>query len=535
MAVKGSLNQLERVVRALVFGCSTAWALGCSAQDSGSDGFADVSAPPDARAPGTNVNLGGSQDTGFLRDQLEAGLIPKASALDAAGFFAEHHIELPAASCGERLCVQPMLAVMGNLLDGESCTLLHVGLSSPLTADPSERPPLSLAVVVDVSGSMTGQKLSLVKEGLELLIDGMKDGDELSVITYSSGARVDAPLGPVEDRRAELRRVARGLVAEGETNLALGLELGYRELLRDYDASRQNRVILLSDGQPTAGVTAAPDILASSRAYNSDGIGLTTIGLGRDFNIELMRGLAQQADGNFYFLEDVGAVREVFQEELSFFVVPIAFDLSLTAEAGPDYDFGRALGTPFWVNTSRGGRLDVPSAFIAHRQSGDDVTGDDGRRGGGSSLLLELRPRASTSEEPEPVVANLKLGFRDPASDERVEDEVTVTYPYPANTLESRGHFDAPELASIHKSFVMLNIFMGMERAIGDYHSNRASSRTIAELDQLIAAVADYNEELRDKDIELDLELLDRLRANLVRHGIRDDRVGVSRDPWPVD
>jgi Ca-activated chloride channel family protein len=484
---------------------------------------------------GSNVNLGGSQDTGFLRGQLEAGLIPTPAALDAAGFFAEHHIELPPAACGARVCVQPMLAVMGNLLDGANCTLLHVGLSSPLAADPGARPPLSLAVVVDISGSMQGQKLALVREGLELLIDGMKDGDRLSLITYSDTAHVAAPLAAVDDQRSELRQVARGLVANGATNLAAGLAAGYREISSGYDPARQNRVILLSDGQPTAGITDTASILALSRGYNSDGIGVTTIGLGTDFNIELMRGLAQQADGNFYFLEDVGAVSEVFEEELDFFVVPVAFDLELAVEAGPDYDFGRALGTPFWSNSARGGQLDVPSVFLAHRDSDQDVTDDDGRRGGGSSLLVELVPRADPSDDEEPVVASLELSFRDPDSGERVEDSVVLRYPHPAQTLEERGYFDAPNLASVQKSFVMLNVFVGIERVVIDYHSNRAGTRTLSELDTLIAAVADYNEEMRDKDIELDLELLDRLRQNLVRAGVPDAKAGVPRDPWPAD
>lgn len=514
-----------------LFGCAG----GSESADSSSYAPSGPSTPGTAPPGGTNVNLGGSQDTGFLRSQLEAGMVPTIAALDVAGFFAEHHIELPEPACGESICVQPMLAVMGNLLDGGNCTMLHVGLNSPLAADPAARPPLSLAVVVDVSGSMQGPKLELVREGLGLLIDGMRDDDQLALVTYSDGAAVFAPLAPVESRRVDLRRIAEALVAGGGTNLAAGLELGYRELSRGYDPEREHRVILLSDGQPTAGIVDTPSILGLSRGYNSDGIGLTTIGLGSDFNIGLMRGLAQQADGNFYYLENVAAVSEVFEEELAFFLVPVAFDIELSVRAGSDYTFGRALGTPFWTNTSEGGRLDVPSVFLAHRDSDEDVTSDEGRRGGGSSLLIELMPRTESSGEQEPVVATLDLSFRDPGSDRIVSDQVVVSYPRPAHVLEPRGYFEAQEPASIQKSFVMLNIFVGLERAILQFHANSASPRTLSELDNLIAAVSDYNEEIDDRDIELDLELLDLLRRNLVRAGIEDARVGVRADPWPAD
>ena len=57
----------------------------------------------------------------------------------------------------------------------------------------------------------------------------------------------------------------------------------------------------------------------------------------------------------------------------------------------------------------------------------------------------------------------------------------------------------------------MLNVFVGMERVVMDFHSNRATARTLNQLDNLIAAVSDYNEEVGDKDLELDLELLDLL------------------------
>lgn len=486
----------------------------------------------------TNVNLGGSQDIGFFRGQLEAGLVPSVESLDAAGFFAEHHSELPPAACGQRVCLQPMMAVMGNLMNGNNCTMLELGLNSPLAADPGQRPPLSLAVVVDVSGSMQGNKIAFVRDGLQLLIDGMKDGDQLSLVTYSDGASVVSPMGEVEGQRVELRQAAEGLSADGGTNLYAGLEAGYREVLGHYDSGRQNRVILLSDGQPTVGVTGTESIVQMSRAYNSDGVGLTTVGLGADFNIELMRDLALQADGNFYFLEDAGAVNEVFTEELSFFVVPVAFDLSLKLTAGSDYDFGRALGTPFWQDTAQGGELQVPSVFLAHRESDEDVTEDDGRRGGGSSLLVELMPSEDARDEEGATVATIELQFREPGSDELLTDTVKLDYPHLPGELLPQGFFEAENLSTVQKSFVMLNIFVGMEQAVTAFHEGRANESTLMDLENLIAAVEDYNEEIKDTDVELDLELLTMLRQNLWSNGVarpEPERIAIPDDPWPAD
>jgi Ca-activated chloride channel family protein len=291
----------------------------------------------------------------------------------------------------------------------------------------------------------------------------------------------------------------------------------------------------LSDGQPTAGITDSGSIIEMSRGYNSDGIGLTSIGLGADFNIELMRGLALQADGNFYFLENAGAVEEVFTEELSYFTVPIAYDLNLSVTAGSNYSFGRALGSPFWVNTANGGNLEVPSVFIAHRESDTDVTDSGGRRGGGSALLLELMPNASAGSEIGPTVATLNLTFREPGTNLIVEDSVTVTYPYAASELRREGYFDGDSIAVTQKNFVMLNIYVGMEMAIRAFHEGRAGEFTISALDNLIAAVEDYNAEVQDTDIALDLVMLRQLRANLIAQGIFDPQMPVAPDAWPAD
>ena len=158
-------------------------------------------------------------------------------------------------------------------------------------------------------------KLGFVRDGLEQLIDALRDDDQISIITYSDTARVEFPMSEVSLNRGELREIIRGMTPDGGTNIYDGLELGYQTVFDAYDSGRQNRLIFLSDGEATAGNTADSSILDMSSSYNSDGVGITTVGLGTGFNRDLMRGLAEQGDGNFYFLEDAGAVDEVFQEE----------------------------------------------------------------------------------------------------------------------------------------------------------------------------------------------------------------------------
>ena len=511
---------------------------GATPDAGGGFGGPDADSADAATGGNTNVSFGGEQDFGYFRRVLAERQVPRPEDFSASGFFAEHFLPLPDPECGERVCLQVMSAVLGNLMDGANCTMLRLGLNSPIVVNPDERPPLSLAVVVDVSGSMeAGGKLDFVREGLEYLIDEMRDGDEIALIAYDTTVQVLFELGPVATSRTELRTLVRGLQPQGSTNLHGGLQAGYEALLSEFDSGRQQRVLLLSDGEPTAGVTDAAAILEMSRAFNSEGVGLTTIGLGTDFNYALMRDLALRGDGNFYFLENSGAVSEVFTEELAYFTVPVAYDVTLELTAGSLYQFGMARGTPLWENTANGGRLELPSVFLAHRESDDDVTEDGGRRGGGSALLVELMPRMEELDDSvtEAEIAEVTMTYREPGTDRIVSQERSMVYPFNPATIVARGFFESPVLSMIQKSFVMLNAYVALEMACTMFHDGEGEA-AVPMLRRVIAAIEDYNEEEQDTDMDYNLELLRDLLAlieDLTTEPIPETEI--PENPWPVD
>lgn len=488
-------------------------------------------------SPGSNVGFGGAQDFGYFRSQIEAGGVPLATDMDAAGFFAEHYGELPPADCGDRICLQAMLGVMNNLVDGNNCTLLQIGLNSPIVVDPNERPPLDLAVVVDVSGSMQSEnKLASVQEGLRLLVNEMQDGDRIALLTYDGTVRVRFELAPVLGNRNALQDIVDGLLAGGSTNIYDALAEGYAQLSVALDREREARVLLLSDGQPTAGETDPDAILEMSAAQNSDGIGLTTIGVGQSFNIELMRDLALQSDGNFYFVEDASAVDEVFTEELSYFTVPIARDVDISVSVGPLYDFGAALGPPLWENETGGGRLQLPSVFVAHRESADDVTEGGDRRGGGSRLLIEVMPNdLAVGDESSAVVAQVEMTFTDPTTGDAHTQSRTVVFPNTPLETPTRGLFETP---MVEKSFVVLNIYVGLVEAVTAFHAS-APGEAMDVLVGLVAAAADYedsaNDGQGDRDIRADIALMEQLIANIETLSAEPAPTEVPEDPWPAD
>jgi Ca-activated chloride channel family protein len=178
-------------------------------------------------------------------------------------------------------------------------------------------PPLALALVIDRSGSMSGSKLQQAKLAASRLVVAMRTGDELSVITYGSDVTTLVPRTRIDDssKRRILQAIDR-IVDRGGTFLSGGLEEGIRQL-RERSDSRPARVILISDGQANEGIVSRPGLTAIARRAASDGISVTAIGLGVEFNEKLMMALADHGNGHYHYAPKAQTLSSLFRRELT--------------------------------------------------------------------------------------------------------------------------------------------------------------------------------------------------------------------------
>jgi len=495
----------------------------------GTPGGADLggAAPPPVSAPtppgdsSGGVSFGGAQDLGELRAILDRGEIPGPDTFDANGFFNEHYNAPPPAACGNVLCAVPGMSVGRDWLTGAHQATLQISLTTPVDPATFHRLPMNLVVVVDHSGSMASDgRLDKVKAGLHTMIDNLHDEDRLSLVEFDDVVTIDAAFRDAIDRPA-LHAIIDGLAPRGGTNIFDGLEQGFK-LLGDAPVSdRQNRVIFLSDGNATVGNTSQVDIMEMARGRVQRGIGLTTIGVGVDFDVALMRGLAEQGAGNFYFLEDPTAATEVFTEELDYFMQPLALDIQLTAVAGPGYLFGDAVGSHLWSPQPTSGTMAIPAVFIASRTT---QSGEQGRRGGGSMIFLHMTPITGNTGR----VADLMLSFRAPGSQERISQVTALDYAIdPAETPE-QPYLSIPEMA---ERFAMYNMFLGIRAA------TVASSPgcAISVLEATRAAATTWNAEHEDPDLAADLMLVQQYLANLRAHYVGIEPPAVAACATGVD
>ena len=197
-----------------------------------------------------------------------------------------------------------------------------VGLSLTLQADDlaagdsPEARNVDMVIVLDRSGSMQGRKLKDARRAVLKLLSNLSAKDRFAMVTYSDRVQIAFGLVHVtEDNRAHLVSAVNSVRAGGGTNLGAGLQAGINMLRTPYRSNNAARVILISDGLANKGIID-PESLAgiASSAVESE-FAVSTVGVGVDFNEQLMTAIADRGTGNYYYLENPAAFAEVFQKE----------------------------------------------------------------------------------------------------------------------------------------------------------------------------------------------------------------------------
>ena len=176
--------------------------------------------------------------------------------------------------------------------------------------------PVHLSLVVDGSGSMKGDgKITTARRAAAALVDRLGVGDTLSIVRFADAAEVLAPQGGLDQRRLLQQQIAT-LPARGGTNLYAGLAEGRAQLLHA-PTPGVRRMVLLSDGYATAGATDVGSLIALAERAARESIGLSALGIGVEFNEDLLAGLADAGGGRYHYVNDPNRLAELVTEELS--------------------------------------------------------------------------------------------------------------------------------------------------------------------------------------------------------------------------
>jgi Ca-activated chloride channel family protein len=181
-----------------------------------------------------------------------------------------------------------------------------------------KRAPMNLAVVLDRSGSMQGAKIEKARQAACVAVDSLADNDFFSLVTFDNAT--DVLIAPERvggsRNRDELKSRIDRIRPGGGTAIHAGVTLGAQQVRRNLAREFVNRVILLSDGIANVGPSRTSDLADLGRELRRDGLAVTTIGLGDDYNEDLMTALAEASNANYYYVRDAEKLPGIFAEEL---------------------------------------------------------------------------------------------------------------------------------------------------------------------------------------------------------------------------
>lgn len=226
---------------------------------------------------------------------------------------------------------------------------LKVGLEGFKMPVTTRRAPVNVALVLDKSGSMNGQKIAEAKEAAIQAVKRLDANDIVSVVVYDSTVEVLVPATKLTDREAVCKKIAQ-VQPGGRTALFAGVSKAAAELRKFLDRERVNRIILLSDGMANIGPSAPSELGSLGASLKKESISVTAMGLGLGYSEDLMVKLASNSGGNHVFIEDETQIAGIFNEEFDTVLSVVAQEVSITIEVAKGVRPVRVFGHQAEIN-----------------------------------------------------------------------------------------------------------------------------------------------------------------------------------------
>jgi len=332
---------------------------------------------------------------------------------------------------------------------------VHVRIALRGSPEAPARPHLSVHLVLDVSGSMSGESIHRAREAAAALVDKLAPTDDFSLVTFSSDAEVKVPDGPVGARRAAIKKTIEGITEGGGTNIGAGLTLGYKQaMLPSVPADAVKVVLLLSDGRANGGITSTERLSKLALDAFQEGIQTSSFGLGADYDGALMSSIATDGAGGYYYLRDAEQIAPALGTELDKRLDPVATALELRVRLKKGVSLLHVYGSRRLSEAEAQAvrKIEVAADTQAQKRDGIKKDREDDTEGGmrffipafarddTHALLLKIALPDGVGTK---NVASIELKYKDRIAKKNVIEETPLSITFANSDADSAATVDA--------------------------------------------------------------------------------------------
>jgi Ca-activated chloride channel family protein len=345
-------------------------------------------------------------------------------------------------------------------------------LVAPTAPQHAERTPLSVALVIDRSGSMAGRKLAVTRGCAAFLLGRMAAADRVAIVAYDDEVQLRAPLTAVDGNRDALLAVIHAIDAGGSTNLSGGWLKGAETLSAAPDDSLR-RVVLLSDGLANVGITDAPSLRQMAERTRAQGVSTSTVGFGEGFAEDLLTAMADAGGGAAHFAETPDDAPAIFAQEFQDLVSLVAQNVSVELRPEPEVRFLGILNEFPAVAVEGGVQIQLGDAF-----------GEERRR-----VMFQLHVPSVAALGPRRV-ADVVLRYVSVGGTEVAHHQVRI--PLSVNLVSANEAAATTPDAEVTEEVVILSSAQAGKRAreLADRGDYEAAQRTLREAAGRLSATA---------------------------------------------
>jgi Ca-activated chloride channel family protein len=430
--------------------------------------------------------------------------------------------------------------VQSKIITSGAHTYLQIGLQA-MKGELPRRPPLNLALVIDRSGSMGDEhKLEYAKSAAIKLVNSLAPSDTFTLIAFDDSVNVLVPAQRVTNK-AHIRNLIAALQPGGGTNIFDGLSRAYEQVHKNLSADGVNRVILLSDGEVTVGVNDPQRFHHLAASQVDQDIETSAVGVGIEFNEDLMLSLARDGKGNYHFLKDGADTQRVFAQELDELTHVVAKAVKVRVQLAPGVGLIRVLGAQTLDKTETAlvkkeeKKIDRKVAeelgIGANRQNAPDEPGikmfiPAFYRGDSHVLMMEIKVPPQTAgfaglrdmtKTPQGTlgqckIADVSVKYKDLTNMTNREANASVAVQY----APTKDDMIYSVNRNVKKNLLGFQTGEALTQAAALIDQGRVSE-AIQKVDERMTVVGVAAQQWSDHDLEQDGRLLDRYKSVLVQ------------------